>query len=190
MLGGNTSLFDQAFRDRRAIDCHVRSVLGRRPVVGRGCGQLFPRTALATATEQPALLTRENLCVNCLAPVACAAAGHVSGAIHGSSLHGASRAARHTARPKPARALSARRCRHCAGQDVDPDRWSSRRRFDIRLCRNYREFKRSIPFGPQLLLARSKGERDRSVRPRPRPASTNSTSIVNSRPPGGKAAGG
>ena len=89
----------------------------------------------------------ENLCVNRLAPVACAAAGHVSGAIHGSSLRGASHAARHTARPKPARALSARRCRHCAGQDVDPDRWSSRRRFDIRLCRNYRECKRSIPFG-------------------------------------------
>ncbi len=89
----------------------------------------------------------ENLCVNHLAPAACAAAGHVSGAIHASSLRGASRAARHTVRPKPARALSARRCRHCAGQDVDPDRWSSRRRFDIRLCRNYRECKRSISFG-------------------------------------------
>jgi hypothetical protein len=89
----------------------------------------------------------ENLCVNRLAPVACAAAGHVSGAIHGSSLRGASRAARHTARPRPARALSARRSRHCAGQDGDPDRWSSRRKFDIRLCRNYRECKRSISFG-------------------------------------------
>lgn len=88
----------------------------------------------------------ENLCVNRLAPAACAAVGHVSGAIHGSSLRRASRVARHTARPKPARALSARWCRHCAGRDVDPDRWSSRRRFDIRLCRNYRECKRSIPF--------------------------------------------
>jgi len=40
--------FDQAFRDRRAIDCHVRSILARRPVVDCACGQLFSRTALAS----------------------------------------------------------------------------------------------------------------------------------------------
>jgi hypothetical protein len=40
--------FDQAFRDRRAIDCHVRSVSARRPVVDGACGQLFPRTPLAS----------------------------------------------------------------------------------------------------------------------------------------------
>ena len=40
--------FDQAFRDCRAIDCDVRSVLPRRSVVDRACGQLFPGTALAS----------------------------------------------------------------------------------------------------------------------------------------------
>jgi hypothetical protein len=40
--------FDQAFRDRRAIDCHVRSILARRSVVDRAGGQLFSRTALAS----------------------------------------------------------------------------------------------------------------------------------------------
>ncbi len=93
---------------------------------------------LCSGTMEPRILNRS-------AQAACAAADHVSGAIHGSWLRVASRAAPRTAKPKPAHALSARRCRHCAGQDAGPDRLSSRHRFDSRLCPNYRERKRSIP---------------------------------------------
>ena len=95
--------------------------------------------ALCSGAIEPRVLDRS-------APAACAAADHASSATHGSWRRVASRAARHTAQPKPARALSARRFRHCAGQDVGPDRLSSRRRFDIRPCPNYRECKRSIPW--------------------------------------------
>src|ERR1035437_2402081 len=97
--------------------------------------------ALCQGTMEPRVLNRS-------APAACATADHVSGAIHGSWLRVASRAARHIARPTLARASSARRFRHCAEQDAGPDRLSSRRRFDIHLCRNYRERKRSIPWNP------------------------------------------
>jgi hypothetical protein len=100
----------------------------------RGLCLLFAR-----GTIEPRVLDRS-------APAACAAADHASSATRGSWLRVASRAARHIAQPKPARALSARRFRHCAGQDVGPDRLSSRRRFDIRPCPNYRECKRSIPW--------------------------------------------
>jgi hypothetical protein len=99
-------------------------------------GQMFARVRW-----NPRILNRS-------APAACAAADHVSGATRGSSLRVASRAAPRTAKPKPAHASSVRPIRHCAGQDAGLDRLSSRRKFDIHLCRSYRERKRSISWDP------------------------------------------